>query len=258
METSTKENAVNNFLQSRSFIGLTIVGLCIVLGSLILAGAYKYKFKERRTIRVTGSAETNFTSDLIAWNGNYNRTAFDLPGAYAQLKRDENNIKSYLKRKGITDKEIIFSSVKIDKQFSTKYNEEGRMTGSEFTGYNLTQNVKVQSTDIAKVELLSREITELIETGIELNSPEPLYFYTKLADLKLDLLAKAAEDAKKRADIIAKNTGGSLSGVNKANMGIFQITGQNSDEDYSYGGTFNTSSKNKTASITVNLECNVK
>ena len=255
---TSQENSVNNFLQSRSFIGLAIVGLCIVLGSLILAGAYKYKFKERRTIRVTGSAEKNFVSDLIAWNGSYNRTAYDLPGAYAQLKADENNIKSYLKRKGITDKEIIFSSVKIDKQFSTRYNEEGRMTGNEFTGYNLTQNVKVESNDIPKVERLSREITELIETGIELNSPEPLYFYTKLADLKLDLLAKAAEDAKKRAEIIAKNTGGNLAGVNKSNMGIFQITGQNSNEDYSYGGTFNTSSKNKTASITVNLECNVR
>ena len=254
----TTEKNVNNFFQSRTFIGLAIVGVCIVLGALIIGNAYKYKFKERRTIRVTGSAETNFTSDLIAWNGSYNRTAFDLKGAYAQLKQDENNIKSYLKRKGITEKEIIFSSVKIDKQFTTKYTDEGRMTGSEFTGYNLTQNVKVQSNDIAKVEALSREITELIETGIELNSPEPLYFYTKLADLKLDLLAKAAEDAKKRAEIIAKNTGGSIAGVNRANMGIFQITGQNSDEDYSYGGAFNTSSKNKTASITVNLECNVR
>ena len=255
---TSKENTINNFLQSRSFIGLAIVGLCLVLGALIIGNAYKYKFKERRTIRVTGSAETNFVSDLIAWNGSYNRTAYDLPGAYAQLKADENNIKNYLKRKGITDKEIIFSSVKIDKLFNSRYNDEGRHIGSEFSGYNLTQNVKVESNDIAKVEALSREITELIETGIELNSPEPLYFYTKLADLKLDLLAKAAEDAKKRAEIIAENTGGSLAGVNRSNMGIFQITGQNSNEDYSYGGAFNTSSKNKTASITVNLECNVK
>lgn len=258
MNEITTEKKVNTFLQSRSFIGLALVGLCIVLGSLIMASAYKYKFKTRQTIRVTGSAEKDFTSDLIAWNGSYNRTALDLKSAYAQLKQDENNIKSYLTRKGIIAKEIIFSSVKIDKIFNAKYNEEGRMTGNEFGGYNLTQNVKVQSNDIGKVEALSREITELIETGIELNSPEPLYFYTKLADLKLDLLAKAAADAKKRAEIIAKNTGGSLGSVNKANMGIFQITGQNSDEDYSYGGTFNTSSKNKTASITVNLECNVR
>ncbi len=258
MNTTSKENTVNNFLHSRSFIGLAIVGICIIIGALILGSAYKYKFKERRIIRVTGSAETNFTSDLIAWNGNYNRTAFELRDAYAQLKQDENNIKNYLKRKGITEKEIIFSSVKIDRQYSTRYNEEGRITGNDFAGYTLTQTVKVESSDIPKVEALSREITELIETGIELNSPEPLYFYTKLADLKLDLLAKAAEDAKKRAEIIAKNTGGSVSGVNRANMGIFQITGQNSNEDYSYGGAFNTTSKNKTASITVNLECNVR
>lgn len=257
MNEPLQRNTTNLF-QSRSFIGLVLIALCIVLGALIIGSAYKYKFKTRQTIRVTGSAEKDFTSDLIAWNGNYNRTAFDLKTAYAQLKQDENNVKTYLTRKGIKPSEIIFSSVKIDKIFNTKYNEEGRTTGTEFGGYNLTQNVKVQSTDIAKVEALSREITELIETGIELNSPEPLYFYTKLADLKLDLLAKAAEDAKKRAETIAENTGGSIGSVSKANMGIFQITGQNSDEDYSYGGTFNTSSKNKTASITVNLECTVR
>jgi len=38
-----------------------------------------------------------------------------------------------------------------------------------------------------------------------------------------------------------------------AEMGVFQITGQNSSEDYTYGGAFNTTSKMKTASITVKL-----
>lgn len=257
MNEPNRKNTINQFFESRSFTGLLIVGLCIILGAGILAGAYKYKFKTRQTIRVTGSAEKDFTSDLIVWNGNYNRTAFDLKEAYAALKQDEINVKNYLTKKGIKPGEMIFSSVKIDKIYRAKYNEEGRNTGTEFGGYNLTQNVKVESSDITKVESLSREITELIETGIELNSPEPLYFYTKLADLKLDLLAKASEDARKRAETIAKNTDGRLGNVSKANMGVFQITGQNSNEDYSYGGAFNTASKNKTASITVNLECTV-
>ncbi|MGJ7033837.1 SIMPL domain-containing protein [Niabella hirudinis] len=256
--SNTENNQVNTSSGSRNFIGLVVIGICIVLAGFIVAGAYKYKFRTRQTIRVTGSAEKDFTSDLVAWNGSYSRTDFDLKTAYAQLKQDENNVRNYLSRKGITDKQMIFSSVKIDKIFRSNYNEETKSTTTTFGGYNLTQNVKVESADIARVEALSREITGLIETGIELNSPEPLYFYTKLADLKLDLLAKAAEDARKRAETIAKNTGGSLGNVVKANMGIFQITGQNSNEDYSYGGAFNTSSKNKTASITVNLECVVK
>ena len=251
------EPVVKNRFQNFNLLGLALIAIALVIGAFVIAGAYKYKFKSTQTIRVTGSAGVDFTSDLIVWNGSYSRNDYDLKAAYAQLKSDESNIKGYLTRKGIKQTEIIFSAVKIDRRFRTKYSEDGKYAGNEFEGYNLSQTVKVESGDIPKVEALSREITELIQTGIELNSPEPLYFYTKLSDLKLDLLSKAAEDARKRADIIAKSTGGEIGSVGKANMGIFQITGKNSNEDYSYGGAFNTSSKNKTASITVNLECTV-
>ncbi|TXH20112.1 MAG: SIMPL domain-containing protein [Chitinophagaceae bacterium] len=239
-------------------MGWIAIAIAICIAAYFISNAYRYKFKSTETIRVNGSAQTDFTSDLIVWNGSYSRNAMDIKEAYTLLKSDEDHIKKYLTNKGISAKEIVFSAVKIDKLFNQRYDAEGRVVGSDFTGFSLSQNVKIESTDIPKIEQLSREVTQLIESGIELKSSEPLYFYTKIADLKLDLLAKASEDAKKRAEIIAKNTGGSISGINKANMGIFQITGKNSDEDYSYGGAFNTSSKNKTASITVSLECNVK
>jgi hypothetical protein len=70
----------------------------------------------------------------------------------------------------------------------------------------------------------------------------------------MDLLAKASADGKKRAEIIATNSGSSLGKLKKANLGVFQITGKNTDEDYSYGGTFNTTSLNKTGSITIRME----
>ena len=90
--------------------------------------------------------------------------------------------------------------------------------------------------------------------GIEFQSQEPRYYYTKLASLKLEMLASASKDAYNRAEQIAKNAGGGLGGLRNAQMGVFQITGQNSDEEYSYGGAYNTSSKNKKASITAKLE----
>ena len=43
------------------------------------------------------------------------------------------------------------------------------------------------------VEAISREISELLNRGIELNSRSPEYYYTKLAELKLDLLQRAAK-----------------------------------------------------------------
>ncbi len=202
----------------------------------------------------TGLAETNFISDQIVWTGNYSRKTMDLKSAYSQLKEDERKIRSYLKGKGVADAEMVFSAISIDKEFTSRYDDNGRITGSEFTGYNLRQNVTVDSKDIEKVEKISREVTELIESGIEFNSSSPSYYYTKLSELKIDLLAKASADAKQRAETIAKNSGSGLGSIKKANMGVFQITGQNSDEDYSYGGAFNTSSKNKTASITIKIE----
>jgi len=232
--------------------------LIIVLGAIvcfwILGNSYKYKFKAQETITVTGSSDKDFTSDQIVWTGSYSRKMMDLKAAYAQLKDDESKIRAYLKGKGVADAEVVFSAVSIDKQFNYTYDQSGRNTGSEFTGYNLTQKVTVDSRDIEKIEKISREVTELIERGIEFNSSSPSYYYSKLSELKIDLLAKASEDAKVRASTIAKNSGNGLGKIRKASMGVFQITGQNSEEDYTYGGVFNTSSKNKTASITVRVE----
>ena len=68
------------------------------------------------------------------------------------------------------------------------------------------------------------------------------------------MIAAATDDATRRAEQIAKNANTDLGGLKSAKMGIFQIIGQNSNEDYSWGGTFNTSSKEKTATITMKLE----
>lgn len=231
-----------------------IVSLIAIAGITILSNAYKYKYKVNESITVTGLAEKNFSSDEIVWSGYYTRNNMELKSAYALIKSDEGKIRKYLQEKGIKDTEMVFSSVSINKEYDTKYDANGRITGSVFSGFSLTQSVTVDSKDIDKVEKISREVTELIEDGIEFNSQSPNYYYTKLSELKLDLLKEAASDARQRAEIIATNSGGSLGGIRKSNMGVFQITGQNSNEDYSYGGTFNTSSRNKTASITVRAE----
>ncbi|HMO62635.1 MAG TPA: SIMPL domain-containing protein [Ferruginibacter sp.] len=238
----------------KNIIAPVAIAIAIISAFVIAGNAYKYKFKSTENISVTGLAEKDFTSDQIVWTGYYSRKMMDLKSAYSLLKEDEVKIRTYLKTKNISDAEMVFSAVSIDKEFDTRYDNNGRVSGSEFTGYNLRQTVTVDSKDIEKVEKISREVTELIQSGIELNSSAPSYYYSKLSELKIDLLAKASADAKLRAETIAKNSGSSLGKIKKATMGVFQITGQNSNEDYSYGGAFNTSSKNKTASITIRID----
>ena len=231
-----------------------VLGLCAIIAFWVAGNAFKYKSKSTETIVVTGLAEKDFVSDLIIWNGSYSRKTFDLKSAYAAVKQDEAAIRNYLKGKGIADNEMVFSSVVINKEFETKTDENGKQLGQTFSGYNLTQTVKVESPNVDKVDKIAREVTELIESGIEFNSSAPLFYNTKLSDVKMDLLARASADAKARAEAIAKNSGSSLGKLRKASMGVFQITGKNSNEDYSYGGAFNTSSRNKTGSITIKME----
>jgi hypothetical protein len=236
------------------YITSIIIGLSFIIGLFIIGRAYQSRSKALETIKVTGSAEKDFTSDLVVWKGSYSRKSMDLKAAYAQLKEDENTIRAYLNGKGIQNNEMVFSSININKEFNYRTDENGRSLGQQFSGYNLIQTVRIESPNVDKIDQLAREATELIEKGIEFNSSAPLFYYTKLTEIKMDLLAKASADGKQRADIIAKNAGSALGKLKNANLGVFQITGKNTDEDYSYGGTFNTSSRNKTGSITIRME----
>lgn len=248
---------VRKWLEWKEWLILAGFLSCII----IAFSAYKsltYKSKAVETISVIGNAEKEFESDLVKWQGSYSRMNMNIKDAYATLKNDEKSIRAYLQSKGIQDKEMVFSAVTIDKQYDRQYNQNGMQVSETFNGYNLHQSVTVESKNIDKVEKLSREVTELIESGIEFNSSTPSYFYTKLKDLKIDLLKSASEDAYLRAKTVADNSDASIGDLKKAAVGVFQITGQNSDEDYTYGGAFNTTDRNKKASITIRQEYSIR
>jgi hypothetical protein len=130
--------------------------------------------------------------------------------------------------------------------------------GAEFVGYQLVQSIQIESKDVESIEELSRSITELLNKGVAFYSDAPRYYFTGMADLKIEMIAKASEDARVRAESIAQNSGGELGDLKSAKMGVFQITGQNSTEEYSWGGAYNTSDKQKTASITMRLDYGTK
>jgi hypothetical protein len=237
----------------KSSIGLISLSIALILGVAIASDAYLEKSRTTDTIRVTGLGKRDFKSDLVVWEASFSRKSMDLQSAYQLLEVDRSKVRSFLSSQGVQSDELVFSAVDISKDFEYKYDQYGN--GSQiFTGHRLTQRVEIQSKDIEKVETISRQVTDLINQGVEINSYAPSYYYTKLTELKIEMIAAATEDARLRAEKIAKNASAELGGLQKADMGIFQIIGQNSNEDYSWGGTFNTSSKMKTATITMRLQ----
>ena len=235
-------------------INTLIIGIAIVATGLIFAKTYQNRNKAQNTISVVGLGKKDFESDLIVWSGSFMKKNMILKDAYAELDADRESIKTYLVSKGLKEEEIIFSAIEIDKEFDDIYDESGNRVKSVFTGYRLNQNVQVESKDVDKVENISRQVSELINSGVEFDSDQPEYYYTKLTQLKIEMIAEATKDANARAKKIAENAGSSIGKLKNADMGVFQIVAQNSSEEYSWGGSFNTASKRKTATITVKLD----
>jgi hypothetical protein len=238
----------------KNYISSIAISLAIVISALVFSNAFLNRNKNLNVISVTGLGSKDFVSDLIVWSGSFLKRNINLKDAYMELDSDREIIKKYLVSRGIKSDRIVFSAIDIEKEYDIKYDNYGNKVNTVFLGYKLSQNIQIESNDVNKVEEISRQVSELINSGIEFYSNSPEYYYTKLAELKIEMISQATKDANVRASHIAENAGSSVGKLKSAEMGVFQIVAKNSSEEYSWGGSFNTSSKYKTATVTVKLQ----
>jgi hypothetical protein len=200
-----------------------------------------------RTIRVTGSAKRRITSDLIEWSATVTAEAPEKLAAYRKLHTDVDAAVAYLKAQGVPEGETFPDSATIEEVYTTVYEGKGddRIAKQVLTGYRAKQFVSVRSADVQRIERVSREITRLLENGIAVTSNAPAYFYTKLGDLKIEMLSAASKDARTRAENMLKSAGGAtISSLRDADMGVINVNPANSSET-SWEGNNDTSSLEK-------------
>lgn len=236
------------------------LGVAIIISSI--GGMYlftDYKKGVGNSISATGSAELDLTSDLIVWRGYFEAVGDTSKDAYDIIKVDAEKVKKYLEDSGIKASEMVFNSVNISEKMEPIYDANGNWRGQTPVGYDLSQSVVITSKDIEKVEKVSRDISKLLEEGVQFSSSSPEYYCTTLSDSKLKLIELATKNAKERIDIMATEAGASVGKLKNSKLGVFQIVAKNSGtSSYAYDGFLDTSSKDKTASITVKLEYSIK
>lgn len=198
-----------------------ILALGLVVASYVVTGGIVSVKGEQKIITVTGSAKKQFKSDLIVWRGTFSSQSVQLTEAFSVLKNSMKKVKDYLSGKGIAEGDMVFSSISTNTNYVLSPN--GMMT-SQVESYRLYQTVEIKSAEVDKITAISREATELINSGVEFQSNPPEYFYTKIADLKIDMIGLATKDSKSRAEQIASSTGSKVGSLRSAKMGVFQIT----------------------------------
>jgi len=233
----------------RTHGGWIALSLAMVISTGVAAFAWQHvKTKPAiRTLKVTGSAKKKIVSDEIEWTARIETSNIDRTVAYRTLHEHVETTLAYLQREGLPAAEIRVSSADVDENFRTEYLGSGsdRIKRSVFDGYTTRQSISVRSGAVSLVERLSREVTQLLEQGVPISSSRPSYYYTKLSELKIEMLAAASRDARERAQNIVTQAGeAKLGKLRYADMGVINVNPVNSTST-SWQGNSDTSSLDK-------------
>jgi len=235
----------------QGFWAALLIAVALVVMAIIIVNGFVRVRAAQDTISVTGSAKQPVESDIAVWNFSVNIRGNSLQAAYAELKAAIPKIDAFLSTQGIPAEEIVASAINAGS--STYYDEDPQGRRTQHITYFANRSYKVTSTDIDRLERVSRSAGDLIAQGVALDSAPLEYMFTKLADLRNSLLERATEDAKRRAESIATSSGAKIGAVKSARMGVFQITPRNSTlvDDY---GMNDTSSRLKDVTAVVGAE----
>jgi hypothetical protein len=248
MEYHVRINLLGTALALALGIGLSVLASTIVV-SRAMDARLRQQIRRAQDITVKGSARMRVRADVGVWTVTIQGSAPQLPEAFAVLQTGVAKVRDFLASQGFKPEDLRLDAIETTTHYQR--NNLGQET-RDIAGYTLSRLFTVSTPDVARVAAAAGEVTQLIRDGVRVASSAPRYYYSRLADLKVQILGEASKDARARADEIVRNSGGRVGPVRDAHMSPLQITQPNST-DFSGGGAYDTSTIDKdiTAVVTV-------
>jgi uncharacterized protein len=229
------------------------VGTSFVTSTWVASRAYLQRGEQQenvtRTLGVTGSAKKPIVSDLAQWSIVVAGEGKTIEDAFQKMSASGDRVREFLTQKGFTAENVHAGPIRTETFY--RRDEKGNET-REITSYRLARAFEIRTTDVRKVEKTAGEVTELIKTGAHVVSNAPEFVYTKLSDLKIQMIGEATANARERAERIARESGCRIGTVKDARAGVLQITRPWSTEVTSSGAN-DTSSVEKDVTAVVHL-----
>jgi hypothetical protein len=237
---------------------LVVLGVLLMLGIVfstsIFSNAFvKTKQLEQSQLALTGFAQQDVVADQVEWRLQITETAPTRQAAIQLLNKDFSLVKDFVMHGDIPEDALDEDALVVTTKY--KKNSQGYDTNT-IEGYELSKSLVVDTERVSQVAALVKTVGRLVGEGVPVQAQLPAYFYKNLDSLKLDLIGKATKNAKDRAEIMAKNTGGTVGSMVKASSGVFQITPKFSTEVSDYG-TYDTSTIDKKVTSVVNVTFSV-
>jgi uncharacterized protein len=227
------------------FAGLALLALAVALGSVFIADGIRDRNRSD-VITVTGSAKQRIVSDYVVWDASLASQRPTTTAALSQLAAWTRRAQAFFRAQGVRDDELTLQP--ISTAGPGGYDENG----DKVNGFRLTRVFEIRSFRVRAIADAAERSSSLLAQGVPLAAQPPQYVYTKLPDLRPQLLAAATKDAQQRARVLVDASGAKLGKLRGVNVGVFQITIPNSTEVSDYG-EYDTSTLEKDVTAVVNV-----
>lgn len=174
------------------------------------------------TAEAKGLSVRKVTADTVNWQMAWNvsgRETGELEKLYAKAERHKQMILKLLKQKGFRDDEINIGVLNYHKQ---EYRNNEQEVVDET--HHLRGTIAINSHQVELVAKVRSDINALIAKGLEIENYEPSYRYTRLNDIKPDMLKEATRNAKIAASEFAEVAGVAVGGIRTARQGNFSVS----------------------------------
>ena len=219
-------------MKDSKVISATIIAVAlVVLGLSIRSGIVAFKDLDR-AVSVKGLAEREVQADKVTWPLVYKEIGNDPTDMYNTLEQKNKKVVTFLKSAGLTDEEISINPPVISDRQADNY-------GNEIMNYRYkaTSVITVTSSNVDKVRKLMSNQAELMKQGIAIVSEEYgsnsiQYEFTKLNEIKPEMVEEATKNARVTAEKFAEDSGSSLGDIRTASQGQFSIEDRDSNTPY--------------------------
>jgi hypothetical protein len=203
---------------------LLIAALLLALGLLgagyLVGRGFEIGRSDDRYVTVKGLAETFVSADLAVWPLRTTATGDDLGRVQEQIDTALATITGFLREAGIEESAIQPQRVEVTDLLAQPYRPEGAGDNR----FILAQTVIVRTEQVDLVAALNQQSGELIKRGVVLvDSGGPTYLFTRLNDIKPELLAEATRNARAAAEQFAADSGSEIGEIRRASQGLFEI-----------------------------------
>ncbi|MDO9609571.1 MAG: SIMPL domain-containing protein [Brevundimonas sp.] len=200
-----------------------VVGALLALG-LIGAGALVgqgviHARAGDHTVTVRGLSERNVKADLAVLPLRFTASGDVLSEVQTRIDGDLALVRQFLTAQGYPADAVDLGRLEVADTRSREYAAQNG--GPRFI---LAQTVIVRTNDVARVQTTTRALNDLVRQGVVLQDFQgPSYVFTKLNDVRPQMIAEGTAAARTGAEQFAKDSGTPLGPIRQATQGSFEI-----------------------------------